>query len=248
MRLKLNCDKTEIIMSGFRKQLLKCKTDSVTLDGNLIEMSSHVKYLGGGLDSGLTFKKHITSACGKAMIGNFFKIRSIRGYLNRAATETLLLGLCVSHLDYSNSTLYGLPDVDINQLQQAQSMCAKLVLNCNQYCSTTEALKELHWLPVRQRITFKLLTIVHRCKYGTAPKYLKDLLVSPPVLTRNWRSSLDQTRLIIPKIKCKTFADRSFSVSGPKEWNLIPSEIRDIQSYELFKNRLKMHLLKCAFT
>ena len=237
MRLKLNCGKTELIMFGHRRQLLKCKMESISLDSNLIQVSSRVKYLGGGLVSGLTFKKHISTVCGKAM-ANFFRIRSIRSYLNRSAAETLLLGLCISHLDYANSVLYALPVVYISKMQRVQSMCAKLVLNRNRYSSSTAALKELHWLPIRQRIVFKLVSLVYRCKTGTAPQYLKDLLISLPVTERQLRSTIDQTRLIIPKTKCKTFADRSFGVAAPGEWNLLPRAIREAQSYELFKKKI----------
>ena len=241
MRLKLNCDKTELILFGSRQQLLKYKTGEIELDGNLILMSQYVRYLGGGLDSTLSFKKHINNAAGVAM-ANFFRIRGIRKYLNRDACKTLLLGLCISHLDYANAILYGLPDVDINKLQCIQTMCAKLVLNHKRSDSATEALKELHWIPIRLRITFKLLMVVHRCLYGDAPKYLKDLLVRMPAPERNVHSSTDTERLIIPRTKLKTFANRAFSVAGPVEWNRLPLRIRHIRSYEQFKKEVKTHL------
>ena len=76
MRLKLNQDKTELIMFGYKKQLNKCKIQLINLDGNLIELSTNVKYLGGSLDANLNFKKHVGIACGKAK-ANFYKIRSI---------------------------------------------------------------------------------------------------------------------------------------------------------------------------
>ena len=120
-------------------------------------------------------------------------------------------------------------------------MCTKLILNHNRYSSTREAVRELHWIPVRLRITFKLLCLVHKCKYGISLQYLKDLLVSPPQPKHNLRSSTDITRLIIPFTKWKTFAARSFSVAGPTEWNLLPSNIRETESYELFKKKLKTH-------
>ena len=59
MRLKLNCDKTELILFRSRQQLFKCKTKEIELDGNLIQLSDQVKYLGGGLDS--TLKKHVST-------------------------------------------------------------------------------------------------------------------------------------------------------------------------------------------
>ena len=98
MRLKLNQDKTEFIMFGYRKQLTKYNTSTIDLDGNLINLSSDVKYLGGSLDSNLNMKKHIRAACRKAM-ANFYRSRSIKPFRNRQAAETLLLGLCISHLD-----------------------------------------------------------------------------------------------------------------------------------------------------
>ena len=51
MRLKLNCDKTELILFGSGQQLLKCKTSEIELNGYPISVSQYVKYLGGGLDS-----------------------------------------------------------------------------------------------------------------------------------------------------------------------------------------------------
>ena len=169
MRLKLNQDKTELILFGLRRQLLKCNTTGIELNGNLITLSNKVRYLGGNLDCQLNFKKHTGQVCGKAM-ANFFQIWNTRKFLNKSTAETLLLGLCKSHLDYANAMMYGLPDVDINRVQRVQSMCAKLVLNHNPYSSTTDALKTLHWIPIKSRIVFKLVCIVHKCQYGNAPK------------------------------------------------------------------------------
>ena len=39
------------------------------------------------------------------------------------------------------------------------------------------ALNTLHLLPVKKRIDFKILSLVHKCLYGEAPEYLKNLLI-----------------------------------------------------------------------
>ena len=87
-------------------------------------------------------------------------------------------------------------------------MCAKFVLKRQRSTSTYKALKELHWLPIRQQILFKLLTIVHKCMCGLAPTYLKNLIVRVPVPKRELRSDCDTTRLIVTLVKLKTFASR----------------------------------------
>ena len=83
----------------------------------------------------------------------------------------MVFGLVTSHLDYANALYIGLPDCDIAKLQQVQNAAAKLVLNKTKYDSATEALKELHWLPIRCRVIHKLLTLVYKALKGNAPKH-----------------------------------------------------------------------------
>ena len=202
MALKLNPDKTKFIMFGYRNQLDKCNTNYVTLSGSTIPRSPSVKYLGVTLDENLNLKEHILTKCQTA-IANFVRIHNIWKYLTTDACSTLILGLCISHLDYANALYYGLPNKTISHLQIVQSMCAKLTLRKSKYDSITDALSQLHWLPIRHRINFKIAIITHKCIYGTAPQYLKDLLIlaSNP---RSLRSSNDRTRLIIPFTRCIT--------------------------------------------
>ena len=110
-------------------------------------------------------------------------------------------------------------------------MCTKLTLKKSRFDNTTEALAQLHWLPIRKRINFKIATITHKCIYTTAPQYLKDLLTFTPT-PRNLRSFIDKTRLIVPFTKCRTFAALSFSISAPTVWNQLLSTLREITNFE----------------
>ena len=204
MHLKLNPDKTEFIMFGYRSQLVKCTINYVKISDSTIPRNPSVKYLGVSLDENLNLKEHILSKCGKVM-ANFVRIHNIHKYLTKDACTTLVLGLCISHLDYANTQCYGLPDKTISHLQIIQTMCAKLTLKKSKYDSTREALAQLHWLPIKQRINFKIATITLKCIYGTAPQYLKDLLILAPT-PRNLRSSTDKMTLTVPFTKCRTFA------------------------------------------
>ena len=154
MRLKLNPDKTEFSFFGNSIQLQKCITSSFCANGEQIPLSEEVKCLGVFLDRNINFKSHCKNQARKAMC-NFIKIRNIRNYLTLKSTEVLVLGLVMSHIDYCNSILYGLPEVTIKSLQRIQNMCAKLVLRRMKISSSSDALRELHWLPIRKRIYFK---------------------------------------------------------------------------------------------
>ena len=109
----------------------------------------------------------------------------------------------------------------------------------------TPVLKELHWLPVRKRIEFKILLLAYKCLHGTAPSYLRELLKEyvPPRTLRSTSKNL----LCEPRNNMKTYGDRSFSACAPKLWNQLPDNIRAAGSVAMFKRRLKTHLFKDVY-
>ena len=236
-KLKMNSSKTEFILVGSRQQLKKCNTKSIDIAGDTVESVPCIRYLGAYLDEQLTFKDHIKRKCQTAMF-NYLRIKNIRKYLTKDATEILVLSLVMSHLDYCNGILYGVDKCDIKKLQRIQNMCAKLVLGLRKYDSSKHALYKLHWLPINARIQFKILTTMFNCSKDQAPVYLTELLTAK-VPKRRLRSS-DITGCYVEHMnKNKTFADRSFKTVGPLLWNTLPFDIRNSANVELFKKTLK---------
>ena len=165
VRLKMNPSKMEFIYFGNAPQLLKCTIDSINVAGDLILRSDVIRYLGVWLNATLNFKLHVTKKCKAAMI-NFIRIRGICHLLTDEAASSLVLSLCVSHLDYCNTALYGLPDTTIGRMQRVQNMCACLVLRKSKGDSATACLGKLHWLPIRQCITFKICVLTYKLLRG----------------------------------------------------------------------------------
>ena len=245
-RLKMNTEKTEFIIFGSGQNLPKCSTANINVCGDIVECSSKIRLLGMWLDAGLTFKHQISMKCHTAMF-NLQKIREIRSVLTMDACRTIVFGLVISHLDYTNALYIGLPDCDLAKLQCVQNAVAKLVLNRSKYDSATLALKELHWLPIKFRIIHKILTLVYKSLKGSAPKHLQELLHKQQHGRDGLRSSNDPAiTLKVQRTKCKTFADRSFSIAGPKLWNNLPYNIRSADNLDSFKSKLKMHLFREA--
>ena len=147
MRLKMTEGKTEFIIIGSSHQIAKCFTTQMKVNNVEVQRSSVIKYLGTHMDERPSFKEHITAKCRTAVI-NFQRIKAIPRVLTEQATETLVLGTVMSHLDYCNAILCDLPNTDISRLQAIQNMCAKLVKGATKYTSNEEVLYQLHWLPI----------------------------------------------------------------------------------------------------
>ena len=178
-RLKMNNDKAEFIVFGSKPQLEKFKTKTLNVDNTEIELADKIKYLGVILHQNLGLKKHVTSKCKTAML-NIQCIKNIRHLLTQEATEILVLGTVISHLDYCNSILVGLPEVDITKMQHIQDIAAKMVVlnDVTMKDSNSRSIFEkLHCLPICRRIQYKILTLIHKCLSCGVPEYLAKLLI-----------------------------------------------------------------------
>jgi len=106
--------------------------------------------------------------------------------------------------------------------------------------SVMPLLESLHWLPVRQRVTYKLATVCFKAR--STPAYLQSLLV-PHVPSRPLRSC-HASRLAVPRTRT-VFASRAFSVAAPTVWNSLPDNIVNSDTLATFNIRLKTHLFRC---
>ena len=158
---------------------------------------------------------HINKICRSASLA--LKNSRVRKYLNQQSAERLVHAFITSRLDYCSSLLYGLPAKEINKLQRLQNSAARLVTRSKIREHIAPILFKLHWLPVKQRITFKLLLITFKIIHNYASKYLTELLES--YSPRRTLRSGSQNQLVVPRSSTTTYGDRTFSIAAPKLWN-----------------------------
>jgi len=73
--------------------------------------------------------------------------------------QTLVVALMMTKLDYGSATLAGLPAVQLDRLQSVLNAAARLIYRRRKFDHVTPLLKELHWLRVPERITFRLAVL-----------------------------------------------------------------------------------------
>ena len=183
--------------------------------------------------------------CSKAFRG-LYNIRQVRKYPSAESTKCLIHAFVTSHLDYCNALLYKLPQYQYDRLQKVLNAAARVTCSIPTFAHITPVLRELHWLPVKFRVEFKIALLVFKTIDGLAPQYLSELLVVKPRTRYSLRSD-SETLLVIPKVTRKTFGDRAFFHAGPTVWNALPSSLRNCRKIDSFKVQLKTYLFMKAF-
>ena len=180
-KLKLNPTKTEFIVISSKRNQSRIIANSLELDSSTIARSDTVRNLGITMDSTLEMHAQVSNLR-KTCYYYIAWIREIRPFMSEHDAKALVHALVISRLDYCNSLYHGLPQSLLHDLQMVMNDAARVVkrLRRNPDISITSVLKELHWLPMSERSKFKIISLVHKCVYGTAPTYMSAMIVKLP--------------------------------------------------------------------
>ena len=143
--------------------------------GDQIGPSVSVRNISVVFYSHMEFEGQVSSMC-KA---TFFRIRNtsrIRKYLRVENIKILVHAFITCRLYNGNALLCGLLKYLIANLQAVLNCAARLILCKQKYDHATPLLIQLHWLPVSQRIIFKILLLLFKVLNGLAPMYITELL------------------------------------------------------------------------
>ena len=127
--------------------------------------------------------------------------------------KSVASSLVCSRLDYADS-LFGTTQKNINRLQCVQNTLARVVAShaLPRGTRSSDILQDLHWLPIDQRIEFKLATLTYNILNSSQPAYLRSLL-NYHTPTRSVHSA-NTNLLSVPRVRT-TFASRGFSIAAP---------------------------------
>ena len=173
---------------------------------------------------------------------NIKSLRKIRPTLDLETAKTVACAIVSARLDYCNSILYGTSNANINKLQRVQNSLARVVSGCRRYDHITPVRKSLHWLPISERIIYKIASITFKSKQTGQPAYLSSLL-HPYVPARQLRSS-GENKLVVPFTGIEA-ASKSFSVAV--QLFLIIESVRNCDTASNFRLKLKTFLFDRAF-
>ena len=162
---------------------------------------------------------------------------------SQSVLQSLVVSLVLSRLDYGSATLAGLPACLLDRLQSVLHAAARLIYASRKYDHVTPLLRDLHWLRVPERITFRLAVLAYRCQHDLAPPYLADDLHRvADVDSRRRLRSASTAALVVPATAHSTIGDRAFPVAAAQAWNSLPPSVTSSPSLPVFRRRLKTEL------
>ena len=244
-QLKLNVNKTEYMIVGKKSDLSALNGLHLVIDNNQVEFVDKVKDLGVLLDNTLSFNSQINNVL-KITGYHLRNIAFIRKYLDEDSTKKLVCNCVINRLDYCNSIYYNLPNFLLKKLQKILNRAARLVKGVSRRDRITPVLIELHWLPIKARIKFKICVLTHQAITTGKPGYLRSMItIKQPTEMggsgSNTRSNTDGRKLTEPRCNSNV-GFKAFMSAAPRLYNTLPREIRSLDSLDAFKRKLKTFL------
>jgi hypothetical protein len=245
--LRLNEDKTDFIVFTSKNRSRPQQQFQLQLGSTLLQPSEHVRNLGIVQDNALTMERQINSVT-KSGYYHLRRIAKIRKSIPKETCKALVQATVISRLDYCNGIYIGLPRTLTDRLQRVQNAAARVISGARRNAHITPVLKDLHQLPIVHRVQYKVLLLTFKAMRGCSPGYMEEMVVpyQPGTIGRRLRSS-SQTLLQVPRVKTKSYGERTFTYAATKLWNGLPEELRSTETLFVFKKKLKTFLFTNAF-
>ena len=222
----------------------KISMPHIELVNTIVPISTVARNIGVFFDDALSMKSHVQHVCRVA----YYHLHStgrIQNLLNRKTTEMMVHVYVIFRLDNGNGLLYRISYHLLTKLQRVQNAAAFFIIRTKRRNHITPVLIDLHWLPTKQHIEYKLLMLMFRSLHGLGASYLTNLLTRHHP-TRTLRSA-DAHLLEVPRNKLCTQGNRAFSHAAPHLWNNLPLAMHAADCHNSFKKQLKTLLFKHAF-
>ena len=130
----------------------------------------------------MSFDKQVSETC-KACFFHIRALRHIQASLATEASKTIAAAIVGSQLDFCNSLLADTSVSNLARLQLVQNTFARVVAQKSRFCRITPVLSDLHWLPVRHRVSFKIATIAFKVLQFQQPSTILSCYTHPTLCT-----------------------------------------------------------------
>ena len=235
-KMILNTQKTKVmyITTKNKSHLIQTENCNLTINDDILHISSSEKLLGVTIDNNLSWDTHVINTLKKCN-SLLYLLTRIKPFLSKSKRILFYNAYILPHIDYCciiwgncNKTLE-------DKIVKFQKRTARVILDITDITTPSEQLfTTLKWLRFPERVKFQKAILMFKVINNLAPSYLfKDFKFQSEIYTRQLRSS-SPLQLYTPKPKIEFFR-QSFVYSGSQIWNVLPKDIQNAKSIKQFK-------------
>ena len=237
-KLKLNLSKTKCMLIHSSK--LNPRPLDISLDGTSLEQVSTFKLLGCIIDHHLTWNSHIQYLSSKVS-RSINLLRRLSWFLPRSALQMYYKTYILPSLDYCDVVWTNCPLKLSAKLERLQNFAGRIILKVPKRTSATWVRKELGWSTLTARRKLHVATLMFKLKNNLAPNYLSELMTPSSHLHQHNTRAATTDCFHLPQASTNHGKD-AFSFTGPKVWNSLPREARQMNSLHGFTTFVRTHL------
>ena len=226
-KLSVNTSKTEVIFFGRSKKVQDCKSvPPLKFLGDVIESKTEVKYLGVVFDENMTWDQQAKRVRSKAYLA-LNRVKQVSSLLTEDAKKLLTNALVMPHISYCSNSWSTMSVANRNKFES-------LMRNVNKVAPLNKTFKQVS--------DINKAVMMFKGIHKIAPAYLCDQ--THLVKDRHDRVTrfADQNNVVVPRSKTR-FNDRTFIHSASQVWNNLPTDVKSVNSFLLFRNSVKKHIL-----
>ena len=230
-QLTMNLSKTKMMLYGTRTMLKKGHYNDVLINGTALQYVHNFHYLGVKLDDKLNFEAH-ANECIKMVSYKLYLLTKIRGYIDKEQAITIFKSKIIPYFDYGDIFLYKIQVKTKNTLDRLQNCVLRIVLGKDTRYNGWRVHQEAKTPFLNDRRICHLENFAYKRhlneRYVDNPK--RPLRIHDAPVLREHRSNNGSF-------------ERSILYQCTKHWNILPSDVRNIQTYNSFKLNRKNNMM-----
>lgn len=236
-QLSLNVGKTNYMVIGNH---VVADNMQLHIEGNRLEKQSNVKFLGIHLDDKLTWKNHIAHVNAK-LSKSMYVLNSMKRYVHGRHLKMLYYTMVQTYLNYGIVIWGAASQTSLDRTKKLQKKALRIITFSAYNANTIPLFKDTNILALNDLYKMELMRLMH----DIINKHAPDALQIP--FTTNQEVHMHNTRRRgdFHAMERRTHkAGQSMIHSGPKLWSTLPREIQLACSRNIFKQKIKVHLMK----
>ena len=224
--MKVNTGKSHLLVSGNVRSKAK-------IDNNYIESEKEQVLLGITIDSNLAFENHINNICKKAS-QKLNTLARVAPYMNMQKRRIIMKSFVTSQFGYC-LLIWMFHSRRLNNKINSIHERALRITYQDHISTFQELLNKYNSVSIHRRNLQALATEMFKTHRGLSPDILREIFV-PKISLYNLRRKNTFERRQVHSVYHGT---ESLSFLGPKIWDLVPLELKQLESLEVFKLKIK---------